>query len=495
MFSTPLGMVIAMLAASAAFGGPSYQAAQARRGFNITAAAGATTKPVFGSAGYPVVRGVNLGGYLLLEPWITPDLFLTPDLKALNKFIPDEWTYTQLLGPQEAAARLQVHYATWLTENDFRMMAMHGLNLVRIPIGTWAFNSSDAEPYVGDIQLPYLGQAIKWADKYGLDVIIDLHGLPQSQNGFDNSGQAGSVHFADQSTFVHNAARAMSALIQIVELFVNDPQFNGAVAAIEVINEPIVNEQSKTKTRTDAIPLEKLKDYMRASYSIVQAAILPTALRRPVVMMHDAFMPPGTFDAMFSSERARFEPGTYALDTHIYQAFNGLQMLSDETHLYVACGAGTNLRAAAGSGPTRRPVLVGEWSIGTSSRCVDYFRCEGRTIADDVRTLTDFDPRPVAQVHQPGGTSSSSSSQVQQKLSFQSTFKRRFFEVQTAVYEAHGGTGWVYWNWKTQAAAAWSLKDVFAQGWAPARVDDPSLRIFKYEEGATPCIAAQPGHV
>lgn len=56
-------------------------------------------------------------------------------------------------------------------------------------------------------QLTYLTKAIGWAGKYGLKVIVDLHGMcspirarrpaderllggPGSQNGYDNSGQA-----------------------------------------------------------------------------------------------------------------------------------------------------------------------------------------------------------------------------------------------------------------------------------------------------------------
>jgi aryl-phospho-beta-D-glucosidase BglC (GH1 family) len=55
------------------------------------------------------------------------------------------------------------------------------LNHVRIPIGYWAFDVSDGEPYVQG-QLPYLDKAIGWAETYGLKVIVDLHGkqLPTS---------------------------------------------------------------------------------------------------------------------------------------------------------------------------------------------------------------------------------------------------------------------------------------------------------------------------
>lgn len=57
------------------------------------------------------------------------------------------------------------------------------LNHVRLPIGYWAFEVGSGEPFIQG-QLPYLQQAIQWAGNYGLKLIIDLHGAPGSQNGF-----------------------------------------------------------------------------------------------------------------------------------------------------------------------------------------------------------------------------------------------------------------------------------------------------------------------
>jgi aryl-phospho-beta-D-glucosidase BglC (GH1 family) len=57
------------------------------------------------------------------------------------------------------------------------------LNHVRVPIGYWAWDIEDGEPYIQG-QLPYLRNAVDWASKYGLKVLIDLHGAPGSQNGY-----------------------------------------------------------------------------------------------------------------------------------------------------------------------------------------------------------------------------------------------------------------------------------------------------------------------
>ena len=118
------------------------------------------------------VRGVNLGGWFVLEPWITPSIFSD---WADQTTVVDEYTYTQTLGKSEASSRLTNHWNTWITQDDFNQIAAAGLNHVRIPIGYWAVAPLDGDPYVQG-QLPILDQAITWARGAGLKVLLDLHG-------------------------------------------------------------------------------------------------------------------------------------------------------------------------------------------------------------------------------------------------------------------------------------------------------------------------------
>ena len=46
------------------------------------------------------IRGVNLGGYLLLEPWITPKLFEDVNIRY-NDTVVDEFTMALYMDPQE----------------------------------------------------------------------------------------------------------------------------------------------------------------------------------------------------------------------------------------------------------------------------------------------------------------------------------------------------------------------------------------------------------
>jgi glucan 1,3-beta-glucosidase len=118
------------------------------------------------------VRGVNLGGWFVLEPWITPSLF---SQWTDGGGVVDEYTYCHALGKAEATSRLTKHWNTWITQADFNEIAAVGLNHVRIPIGYWALSPIDGEPYVHG-QLAALDRAIGWARSAGLKVILDLHG-------------------------------------------------------------------------------------------------------------------------------------------------------------------------------------------------------------------------------------------------------------------------------------------------------------------------------
>lgn len=68
-------------------------------------------------------------------------------------------------------------------------------------------------------QYPYLIQAVQWARSLDLTVLIDLHGAPGSQNGYDHSGRIGPVGFADNST---NEDRTIAVIRNLTAEFTQD---------------------------------------------------------------------------------------------------------------------------------------------------------------------------------------------------------------------------------------------------------------------------------
>lgn len=60
----------------------------------------------------------------------------------------DEYTFGEYVGQVEGKARLDAHWSTWITEDDFHEIQWKGLNFVRIPIGYWSILPLDGDPYI-----------------------------------------------------------------------------------------------------------------------------------------------------------------------------------------------------------------------------------------------------------------------------------------------------------------------------------------------------------
>lgn len=122
-----------------------------------------------------------------------------------------------------------VRYLSVSSQGDVKLGC--SLNHVRLPIGYWAFEVGPGEPYIQG-QLPYLQKAITWAENNNLKLIVDLHGAPGSQNGFDNSGQRMSTpKWHSNST---NVART-NAIIKTIASMVKSQ--SSVVPVIAPLNE------------------------------------------------------------------------------------------------------------------------------------------------------------------------------------------------------------------------------------------------------------------
>ena len=76
--------------------------------------------------GQKKVRGVGLGGWLVLENFITPSLYEQAD----DDRVIDEWSFGRYVDEDKAHRILKHHYDTFVTEDDFEQIASYGLNPV-----------------------------------------------------------------------------------------------------------------------------------------------------------------------------------------------------------------------------------------------------------------------------------------------------------------------------------------------------------------------------
>jgi glucan 1,3-beta-glucosidase len=171
------------------------------------------------------LRGVNLGGWLVLEKWMNPNVFTGA---FADGQIRDQFTFDAANGAAEA---LQKHWDTFFTEEDVKTISDTGINALRIPIGFWAYDNKGL-PYQEGADA-YLKKAIDWARKYNMKVWVDLHGLPGSQNSFDNSGQTG----AHEWQHGNNLERSINVLKVMATEYGSD-QYADVVVGLELVNEP-----------------------------------------------------------------------------------------------------------------------------------------------------------------------------------------------------------------------------------------------------------------
>ncbi len=225
------------------------------------------------------LRGVNLGAWLVLEKWMTPSVFAGTDAG-------DEWSLSQTPGARD---KIERHRQSFISEADFAWIKTHGLDAVRLPLGHWTLE--EKAPYFSGAR--HVDDAFEWARKYDLQVLIDLHGAPGSQNGWDHSGHAGPLDWPQPE----NVAATVRALEIIAERYGNHPNLWG----LEALNEP----------RWD-VPLDTLKAFYQTAYARVRAQMPDDR----AFVMHDGFRP---FEWGGFMDGDGFQ--NVVLDTHIYQAY------------------------------------------------------------------------------------------------------------------------------------------------------------------------------
>ena len=172
--------------------------------FTKLALGAAAVAAVEAKAPHRAMTGTNAGGWMVLEPWITPSLFYRFLEKEKGHVGMDSYTLCEALGPVEGNKVMRAHWDAWWTEDDFKALAARELEIIRLPIGDWTL-----EPYG-----PYVGcmdgaaEKIEWfyqmAHKYNIKVLMDLHAIKDSQNGYDNSGRATQIVWTDNTHYHHD---------------------------------------------------------------------------------------------------------------------------------------------------------------------------------------------------------------------------------------------------------------------------------------------------
>ncbi|EEC66827.1 hypothetical protein OsI_33272 [Oryza sativa Indica Group] len=201
-------------------------------------------------------------------------------------------------GVKKATEVLREHWSTYIVENDFKFISSNGLNAVRIPVGWWiASDPNPPAPFVGG-SLEALDNAFRWAEKYNLGVIVDLHAAPGSQNPWEHSGSR------DGSQTWGTTDETIIQTVQVIDFLASRYAKSPSLLAVELLNEPLAPKVSAGM----------LKKYYQDAYNAVQKYTSDAY----VIMSNP-------ISADYSNEILQFAGGFFGavFDVHYYNMFNG----------------------------------------------------------------------------------------------------------------------------------------------------------------------------
>jgi glucan 1,3-beta-glucosidase len=368
----------------------------------------------------------------VLEPWITPSIFEQVDPDG-SQGIVDEFTLTQRLGAEKAYNQvLQKHWETWATWQDFKKIADAGFDMVRVPVGFWAYDNAGT-PYAKGAAV-FVDAAIDWARSVGLKMIIDLHGAPGSQNCFDNSGQKCSQV---EWTNGDNIQRTLNVLKQIQTKY-GDSKYDDVISGIELLNEPLTpNLNFDTVRQFTYDGYYQQRDYSQSR----------------VVVFHDGFEPTSRYNGMLTPSDNNAQ--NVVVDHHEYQVFTPeLNAMSPAQHRQYVCNA-----AGSYTGGDKW-TIVGEWT-GAMTDCAKYL--------NGYRIGARYDGTYPGSYYI-GSCNNQDLGAWSQQMRDDT---RAYIEAQMDNYEKLTN-GWIWWNFKTENSHApeWDAFALLDAGVFPQPLSD-----------------------
>ena len=250
--------------------------------------------------------------------------------------------------------------------------------------------------------------------------MIDLHGAPGSQNGFDNSGRKGPIDWTQGDT----VAQTHKALNKIRD----DHASNPAVAAIELLNEPMGPD----------LNLGTVKQFYDDGWGDLKNSDV-------CVTIHDAFEGVNSWNS--------FGSGMWNLmvDTHHYEVFNSTELeMSTQDHINTACQFGDQMAS------NNKWTIAGEFT-GAMTDCAQWLN--GRGVGARYDGTYEGSYFIGSCDGYASGTVEGLSQESKQNI-------ESFIQAQMVAFEK--ADGWIFWTWKTEAAPEWDFQALANAGVIPS---------------------------
>lgn len=229
--------------------------AQAETIQNTTGLIQASGRSLYDAQGNRIqLRGINAGQILLQEGWMSP-FALEPMKNKDGSYVKDadgniqypefseEEFRTALaenpnLASHDPEELMQYYRECFFTEADFRFIREElGFNVIRLPFYWRNLLSDDLSRWEEAEAFSYLDWFVSQAAENGLYVILDLHGAPGSQNGYEHSGVAERVAGLWDSEENVAATVDLWAFVS-AHYTVTRPDLGQWIASYDLMNEP-----------------------------------------------------------------------------------------------------------------------------------------------------------------------------------------------------------------------------------------------------------------
>ncbi|GAA6019696.1 hypothetical protein JCM10207_009231 [Rhodosporidiobolus poonsookiae] len=430
------------------------------------------------------MRGVNLGGWLTLEPFITPSLF-EPYLNDPEPAV-DEWTLSLALrrrgGQAELERVLRAHYETFITELDFIAIAAAGLTWIRLPVPYWAISTWTVageervdEPFLEGVAWEYVLRCTRWAQKYGLRLNLDLHSVPGSQNGWNHSGRLGAIGVLHGAMGLANAQRALGYVGEVAR-WCSREEIKRVVPMYSLLNEPMLA----------VIGPDGLRSFYAEAYETVRNITGYGRGNGPFLALHDGFKGTrrwysflearldGSSGAPHSRASATSRGSTngldrVALDSHRYLAFAEPDLRGVREQVMKAC-----IKWAPEYNKTAQSfgiAISGEWALAVND-CGRFLN----NVFQGTRLEGTF-PNATTPMYPPSAPQGACDFWEDYE-GWTDEFKAALRDLARAQMDTF--QNWFYWTWKTTpslltpsrpANPLWSYSLGLTEGWIPR---DPS---------------------
>ncbi|KAF1359149.1 glycoside hydrolase [Lizonia empirigonia] len=390
------------------------------------------------------IRGVNVGGWLNIEPFITPSFF---ENFGARDGVVDEYTLLTKLGPTKAKSSLEKHYSTFVNRQTFADIRAAGMDHVRFPFGYWIVQTYDGDPYLAQVSWRYLLRAIEYCRQNGLRVNLDLHGAPGSQNGWNHSGRQGVIGWLNGTDGDLNAQRTLD-IHHKLSVFFAQPRYKNVVTMYGLVNEP----------RNVELDTARVVNWTQTAINQIRADNITG-----IIVFGDGFMGLDNWQGKLQGN------DNLLLDVHQYVIFNIDQLsLGHRDKLNFACAAWTqqsqrSMNTTTGFGPT----MCGEWSQADTD-CTQYInnvnigtRWEGTYNTGNTSTS-------ILKPQCTNSTKCSCDPANADPSTYASDYKKWLYQFAIGQMDAfEAGWGWFYWTWDTEKATQWSYKKGMAAGTLP----------------------------